>query len=185
MQSAATTKAHDLNNADRHAIIDATGAKETSRPKSSRRNPMAIRNTSHTGKARRPSQCRPYQCRPSRYPPQARRARQEHHGSARHHNRTPHTDSLQPRGLPHPGRMRPALSRLLKPMRHRAHTKRPAHGPGRPTAHHRRHHPHSPRAKQIVRPIPRTSRTRCRHTSSTARCSPRGKRASGRAASRR
>ena len=98
---------------------------------------------------------------------------------------TPHTDSLQPRGLPHPGRMRPALSRLLKPMRHRAHTKRPAHGPGRPTAHHRRHHPHSPRAKQIVRPIPRTSRTRCRHTSSTARCSPRGKRASGRVASRR
>lgn len=171
---------------------------------------MATRNTSHTGKARRPSrrrsyrhrwrrhrpyrhhpcpsrpsQCRPYQCRPSRYPPQARRARQEHHGSARHHNRTPHTDSLQPRGLPHPGRMRPALSRLLKPVRHRAHTKRPAHGPGRSTAHHRRHHPRSPRAKQIVRPIPHTSRTRCRHTSSTARCSPRGKRASGRAASRR
>lgn len=170
---------------------------------------MATRNTSHTGKAcrpsrrrsyrhrwrrhrpyrhhpcpSRPSQCRPYQCRPSRYPPQARRARQEHHGSARHHNRTPHTDSLQPRGLPHPGRMRPALSRLLKPVRHRAHTKRPAHGPGRPTAHHRRHHPRSPRAKQIVRPIPHTSRTRCRHTSSTARCSPRGKRASGRAASR-
>lgn len=112
-------------------------------------------------------------------------ARQEHHGSARHHNRTPHTDSLQPRGLPHPGRMRPALSRLLKPVRHRAHTKRPAQGPGRPTAHHRRHHPRSPRAKQIVRPIPHTSRTRCRHTSSTARCSPRGKRASGRAASRR
>lgn len=112
--------------------------------------------------------------------------RQEHHGSARHHNRTPHTDSLQPRGLPHPGRMRPALSRLLKPVRHRAHTKRPPHGPGRSTAHHRRHHPRSPRAKQIVRPIPRTSRTRCRHTSSTARCSPpRGKRASGRAASRR
>lgn len=171
---------------------------------------MAIRNTSHTGKARRPSrrrsyrhrwcrhrpyrhhpcpsrpsQCRPYQCRSSRYPPQARRARQEHHGSARHHNRTPHTDSLQPRGLPHPGRMRPALSRLLKPVRHRAHTKRPAHGPGRSTAHHRRHHPRSPRAKQIVRPIPHTSRTRCRHTSSTARCSPRGKQASGRAASRR
>lgn len=171
---------------------------------------MATRNTSHTGKAcrpsrrrsyrhrwrrhrpyrhhpcpSRPSQCRPYQCRPSRYPPQARRARQEHHGSARHHNRTPHTDSLQPRGLPHPGRMRPALSRLLKPVRHRAHTKRPAHGPGRSTAHHRRHHPRSPRAKQIVRPIPHTSRTRCRHTSSTARCSPRGKRASGRAASRR
>lgn len=171
---------------------------------------MATRSTSHTGKARRPSrrrsyrhrwcrhrpyrhhpcpsrpsQCRPYQCRPSRYPPQARRARQEHHGSARHHNRTPHTDSLQPRGLPHPGRMRPALSRLLKPVRHRAHTKRPAQGPGRPTAHHRRHHPRSPRAKQIVRPIPHTSRTRCRHTSSTARCSPRGKRASGRAASRR
>lgn len=171
---------------------------------------MATRNTSHTGKAcrpsrrrsyrhrwcrhrpyrhhpcpSRPSQCRPYQCRPSRYPPQARRARQEHHGSARHHNRTPHTDSLQPRGLPHPGRMRPALSRLLKPVRHRAHTKRPAQGPGRPTAHHRRHHPRSPRAKQIVRPIPHTSRTRCRHTSSTARCSPRGKRASGRAASRR
>lgn len=87
--------------------------------------------------------------------------------------------------LPHPGRMRPALSRLLKPVRHRAHTKRPAHGPGRSTAHHRRHHPRSPRAKQIVRPIPHTSRTRCRHTSSTARCSPRGKRASGRAASRR
>lgn len=171
---------------------------------------MATRNTSHTGKAcrpsrrrsyrhrwcrhrpyrhhpcpSRPSQCRPYQCRPSRYPPQARRARQEHHGSARHHNRTPHTDSLQPRGLPHPGRMCPALSRLLKPVRHRAHTKRPAHGPGRPTAHHRRHHPRSPRAKQIVRPIPHTSRTRCRHTSSTTRCSPRGKRASGRAASRR
>lgn len=171
---------------------------------------MATRSTSHTGKAcrpsrrrsyrhrrrrhrpyrhhpcpSRPSQCRPYQCRPSRYPPQARRARQEHHGSARHHNRTPHTDSLQPRGLPHPGRMRPALSRLLKPVRHRAHTKRPAHGPGRSTAHHRRHHPRSPRAKQIVRPIPHTSRTRCRHTSSTARCSPRGKRASGRAASRR
>lgn len=171
---------------------------------------MATRSTSHTGKAcrpsrrrsyrhrwrrhrpyrhhpcpSRPSQCRSYQCRPSRYPPQARRARQEHHGSARHHNRTPHTDSLQPRGLPHPGRMRPALSRLLKPVRHRAHTKRPAHGPGRPTAHHRRHHPRSPRAKQIVRPIPHTSRTRCRHTSSTARCSPRGKRASGRAASRR
>lgn len=171
---------------------------------------MATRNTSHTGKAcrlsrrrsyrhrwcrhrpyrhhpcpSRPSQCRPYQCRSSRYPPQARRARQEHHGSARHHNRTPHTDSLQPRGLPHPGHMRPALSRLLKPVRHRAHTKRPAHGPGRPTAHHRRHHPRSPRAKQIVRPIPHTSRTRCRHTSSTARCSPRGKRASGRAASRR
>lgn len=171
---------------------------------------MATRNTSHTGKAcrlsrrrsyrhrwcrhrpyrhhpcpSRPSQCRPYQCRSSRYPPQARRARQEHHGSARHHNRTPHTDSLQPRGLPHPGRMRPALSRLLKPVRHRAHTKRPAHGPGRSTAHHRRHHPRSPRAKQIVRPIPHTSRTRCRHTSSTARCSPRGKRASGRAASRR
>lgn len=171
---------------------------------------MATRSTSHTGKAcrpsrrrsyrhrwcrhrpyrhhpcpSRPSQCRPYQCRPSRYPPQARRARQEHHGSARHHNRTPHTDSLQPRGLPHPGRMRPALSRLLKPVRHRAHTKRPAQGPGRPTAHHRRHHPRSPRAKQIVRPIPHTSRTRCRHTSSTARCSPRGKRASGRAASRR
>lgn len=171
---------------------------------------MATRNTSHTGKARRPSrrrsyrhrrcrhrpyrhhpcpsrpsQCRPHQCRPSRYPPQARRARQEHHGSARHHNRTPHTDSLQPRGLPHPGRMRPALSRLLKPVRHRAHTKRPAHGPGRSTAHHRRHHPRSPRAKQIVRPIPHTSRTRCRHTSSTARCSPRGKQASGRAASRR
>lgn len=98
---------------------------------------------------------------------------------------TPHTDSLQPRGLPHPGRMRPALSRLLKPVRHRAHTKRPPHGPGRPTAHHRRHHPRSPRAKQIVRPIPHTSRTRCRHTSSTARCSPRGKQASGRAASRR
>lgn len=171
---------------------------------------MATRSTSHTGKARRPSrrrsyrhrwcrhlpyrhhpcpsrpsQCRPHQCRPSRYPPQARRARQEHHGSARHHNRTPHTDSLQPRGLPHPGRMRPALSRLLKPVRHRAHTKRPAHGPGRSTAHHRRHHPRSPRAKQIVRPIPHTSRTRCRHTSSTARCSPRGKQASGRAASRR
>ena len=118
-------------------------------------------------------------------PTTARRARQEHHGSARHHNRTPHTDSLQPRGLPHPGRMRPALSRLLKPVRHRAHTKRPAHGPGRSTAHHRRHHPRSPRAKQIVRPIPHTSRTRCRHTSSTARCSPRGKQASGRAASRR
>lgn len=171
---------------------------------------MATRNTSHTGKScrpsrrrsyrhrrcrhrpyrhhpcpSRPSQCRPHQCRPSRYPPQARRARQEHHGSARHHNRTPHTDSLQPRGLPHPGRMRPALSRLLKPVRHRAHTKRPAHGPGRSTAHHRRHHPRSPRAKQIVRPIPHTSRTRCRHTSSTARCSPRGKQASGRAASRR
>ena len=166
---------------------------------------MAIRNTSHTGKARRPSRrrsyrhrwcrhrpyrhhpcpSRPSQCRSSRYPPQARRARQEHHGSARHHNRTPHTDSLQPRGLPHPGRMRPALSRLLKPVRHRAHTKRPAHGPGRSTAHHRRHHPRSPRAKQIVRPIPHTSRTRCRHTSSTARCSPRGKQASGRAASRR
>lgn len=171
---------------------------------------MATRNTSHTGKScrpsrrrsyrhrwcrhrpyrhhpcpSRPSQCRPYQCRPSRYPPQARRARQEHHGSARHHNRTPHTDSLQPRGLPHPGRMRPALSRLLKPVRHRAHTKRPPHGPGRSTAHHRRHHPRSPRAKQIVRPIPHTSRTRCRHTSSTARCSPRGKRASGRVASRR
>ena len=166
---------------------------------------MATRSTSHTGKACRPSRrrsyrhrwrrhrpyrhhpcpSRPSQCRPSRYPPQARRARQEHHGSARHHNRTPHTDSLQPHGLPHPGRMRPALSRLLKPVRHRAHTKRPAHGPGRSTAHHRRHHPRSPRAKQIVRPIPHTSRTRCRHTSSTARCSPRGKRASGRAASRR
>lgn len=161
---------------------------------------MATRSTSHTGKARRPSRRRSYRhrwcrhrpyrhhpcpSRPSRYPPQARRARQEHHGSARHHNRTPHTDSLQPRGLPHPGRMRPALSRLLKPVRHRAHTKRPAQGPGRPTAHHRRHHPRSPRAKQIVRPIPHTSRTRCRHTSSTARCSPRGKRASGRAASRR
>ncbi len=53
-----------------------------------------------------------------------------------------------------------------------AHTKRPAHGPGRPTAHHRRHHPRSPRAKQIVRPIPHTSRTRCRHTSSTARLQP-------------
>lgn len=39
--------------------------------------------------------------------------------------------------------------------------------------------------QQIVRSIPHTSRTRCRHTSSTARCSPRGKRASGRAASRR
>lgn len=61
----------------------------------------------------------------------------------------------------------------------------PGHGPGRSTAHHRRHHPRSPRAKQIVRPIPHTSRTRCRHTSSTARCSPRGKQASGRAASRR
>lgn len=166
---------------------------------------MATRNTSHTGEACRPSRrrsyrhrwcrhrpyrhhpcpSRPSQCRPSRYPPQARRARQEHHGSARHHNRTPHTDSLQPRGLPHPGRMRPALSRLLKPVRHRTHTKRPPHGPGRSTAHHRRHHPRSPRAKQIVRPIPHTSRTRCRHTSSTARCSPRGKRASGRAASRR
>ena len=28
-----------------------------------------------------------------------------------------------------------------------AHTKRPPHGPGRPTAHHRRHHPRSPRAE--------------------------------------
>lgn len=171
---------------------------------------MATRNTSHTGKARRPSRAGRTVIGDADiahtgiiHVP-ADRVSADHINADRvdtHHRRVgpdrsitaapgtttahPHTDSLQPRGLPHPGRMRPALSRLLKPVRHRAHTKRPPHGPGRPTAHHRRHHPRSPRAKQIVRPIPHTSRTRCRHTSSTARCSPRGKQASGRAASRR
>ena len=80
--------------------------------------------------------------------------------------------------LPHPGRMRLALSRLLKPVRHSSYE---APGPWSRTPNGASSSASSPfTTGQTNRQAhPPYQRTRCRHTSSTARCSPRGKRASG------